>query len=681
MGVAHSIAAFWLLPVWWAGIGGVLLTLLFPRRSAPWLLTPVIGLALVGLASTWSFTFGIPLTAIAAASVIVSGIGWLLMTARGLSATGRMRVPWERWRDVVPGVAITGVTGWLLLLPVLVGGRQFTVFQGNQWDHFNYLTSASVFARLSRAEIAQAWVTPADLLADPLLAQARMAIATRPMVFLMYTTSALVMRLPFADGAAVWLASLALILVVTTAFLVRTLFGPRRAWLRWLAPALVVSGFWGQYLVDINAWSQLAAMSVVTGILALTIGLCLSTPTGTGGSDRPPVPVVGEGRGVSAALLIGILGACLFSLYPEILGLTGLLVLAALVPVVRIRSWSAVTRWWPLLLAAAVALALAVLDWQNTIGFLRGQLGFALATQETYWQYFDAYLLGRDQWYLGVLADLVTPSGVPLSPAEGVAVLGDRLSVPVFIGYALTTLASIGIGLLGLYFLTPPLWQGLPGVLGVTISIGAFLLAVAVLLIAARRGSLGTRILVSVSAAGMVPVVLLAVNGQLFAAGKALASISLLLSLALVTPLIDPQLARWPWLLAIAAAWLALQLAFALTRIPGAGADDGIHRAPPYPAIQQPALKAAVDWNSDRAIAAARRCEAVTVELTNPWLRHDTMVRLRDAGVRYRITDPVNTYYGVGADVGVMPPIEADCQVAAVVDERGRQQVVLMPIN
>lgn len=668
-----SLLAFVLVVLWFLGVGGVVCACL-RTPSVDWLLAPVIGAAVTGLLATWAFTYGAPLRIVASALSLTAAGGLVIGVLAALRSVRRQQggqslLPADR-QQWWAGISVTTLTGALLVLPSLVGGRQFTVFQGNQWDHFNYVTGALVFARQGRADIAQAWIEPDLVLSDPLLAQARMAIATRPTVFLMYAVSGLGLRIPFADGAAVWLAALGLLLLLALVLLVRTLFPQAGPWWAWGSAAAIVVGFWGQYILDINAWSQQAAMGIIVALVAIAVRI---------GRTAPPSQEAGRRR-AGLGILMGILAAGLFSLYPEVVGITGLLVLASLIPIGwRAKSLGWLRGLWPLGLATLIAAALVVLDWRSTVGFLIGQVGFAVSGQEVYWQFFDAYLLGRDQWYLTVLSDLVTPTGVPVTPGEGLGLLLDRLSPPEVLRYGAGTLVSGAVGVLGMSFLTPPQWQGPAGLLGLVVLSVVGAAAVTVLIQAARRGGLGSRILIAVIAAGLIPVIGLASLGQLFAAGKALAVLSPFISLGLLSPLLDRRLGRSGWLVGIAVMWLVLQVAFALTRIPGAASADGIHRPAPYPSIQRPELKSTINWRDDSALRAASGCVGVEVDIDDVWLRHYAIVRLSEAGVPYRTVQPVVADYGVGMDFGVMPPLPgATCELTAPPGPDGTRRLLLI---
>ena len=80
------------------------------------------------------------------------------------------------------------IIGCIVLLSAgFVGGNQFTVFQGNAWDTFGYVNSATVYSRMSYNDIMKSDTD--DFLINPLISYAKQNLHLRPSVHLLYAVT------------------------------------------------------------------------------------------------------------------------------------------------------------------------------------------------------------------------------------------------------------------------------------------------------------------------------------------------------------------------------------------------------------------------------------------------------------------------------------------------------------
>lgn len=228
-------------------------------------ISSVVGLSILTLLSTYLVLLGIPLAevskSIALGIIVLSIIALFLQkhpTFENLSLSA--------WLNThIPFL----VTVLLLLLPFSIGGYEFAILRGNGTDSFNYVDMADALSHFSLDWILQ---QPKEVLAaySPNLPLAQDLLQTR------WSTSALLAfgsnTFGISPVAFEFTFTLTLMLVLYDALVAAlsatsTLFG----WTKWL-PVIFVTGFWGQFILDIRAFSQMASMP----ILVLLVGWLLS---------------------------------------------------------------------------------------------------------------------------------------------------------------------------------------------------------------------------------------------------------------------------------------------------------------------------------------------------------------------------------------------------------------------
>ncbi|MEO9185100.1 MAG: hypothetical protein ABI467_16505, partial [Kofleriaceae bacterium] len=284
-------------------------------------LAPAFGIAVLAIVVPIAYRFGVAMKPMLVVAAIVAVISIALHVRRH-------GVPRDRRGRWLAGAWL--VAALVLLAPRWTGGDQFAVFQGNQWDTYGYLDSALSYATRPYHSIHAAG--PLELLRNPLFAIAQGQLDERPSVHELY---ALFSRI--APGQAYRLYYTFLVwfmaqLVLVGLFVARTVLPRARPW-AWLAIAVAFPlGFWGQYVVDINAWSQIASAP----LLFAMFGFVLLAP---GAWSRR------DGWRLAGGLAVACAGAVY--LYPEGFFIS----CAALVPV------GAVATAWPMLRTRRLELA------------------------------------------------------------------------------------------------------------------------------------------------------------------------------------------------------------------------------------------------------------------------------------------------------------------------------------
>jgi hypothetical protein len=569
-------------------------------------LAPVLGLAILAVIVPVAYRNGISLVWLYRAT-LVAAVALFALRARSI-ARAIAAIPPDERRSAILALAGYVAALFLLLAPRWSGGDQFAVFQGNQWDQFNYLQSAITYAKHPFETVVNA---DDELLRNnPLMAAAQTQLAHRPSVHMLYGMFSRLVhmqayRLPY-PFIVVCLSQFVLVAL----FVVRNLV-PGGKPIAWVAVALVWPlGFWGQYSFDINAWSQVASAPVLVLLLALLLYSGAATTT----RERTRL-----------ALVVGVVVAGCVYLYPE-----GLIIYLVAMPVVVARPVLHMIRARRFAFAPVIpffglaGLALAFLD-PSLVEHLIGQVTAQSETKVDWWTYFQAFFSGRDG--------------------------GDAGGID-FIA-----------GLFGMYFATPP--GDAPTTIAVLSRLAICVTVIgsiaAVIAVCSRRvrlhGELGSEsrgLLISWSAIAIVlllPAAYLAHDENYWPAGKVVSYAAPVFMTLLCVPSalsfghrgLRPL--RW-----IVVAFMVFQLSLAVVRIVAARDALGIHYAFPYPAAS--GLKETYGWDLAKLQPRIRKSMKVRLASMEAWPETYLMLFMEARGIRYAKTGTVNTYYYAGRDLG-----------------------------
>jgi hypothetical protein len=605
------------------GIGLPLAELLAARFAWRLLLAPTLGCAVLSVAVTVAYRWGV---SIAVFFYVTSALAAtvLAVRARPMIRAAALASLVER-RLTIAAAATVSVATLVMLAPRWVGGDQFSVFQGNHWDTYAYLDSAMVYAHEPYSAVVGA--TDQQIIRNPLYALAQTPLTDRPSVQQLYAVFSRV-----APDQAYRLYYPFLIFffsqfVLVALFVLRNAL-PSASPTVWLAAALVFPlGFWGQYVLDINAWSQVAA----TPVLFLIFGLLLDTAARTETATGPALRLAG----VLAAAVAGAV-----FIYPEgfLIYAAALFPIATAVPVYRmVRARRFAIR--PLLPLLGILGIAATVLYGPLLHHLLSQVTHTSDTRVSWWKFFQMFFFGRD-------------------------------------GYAGINSVDFAAGLFGLYFATPAAGASaaLAAVQRSAITATVLALFVGLAAVLAGRVKLSsdqpeTRVRLGVwgvaSVMLLMPAILLAMDRNYWPAGKVVSYASPVFMTLVCVPIayeFAPSMlrpVRW-----IIGAFMAFQVGTGIARISAADAPHGIHYAPPYPAIQDPALKRNLSWDLGRLESALTRETRVLLQPMNPWPANHLMVFLYSRRIPFALAGKVNTYFGSGRDLpGVPPPWEPDADI------------------
>jgi hypothetical protein len=599
---------------------------------------PVIGAALLSILVTVLFTWNVMPEVTTLASTALAGTLSLILIARRRLAPGG-RFSWRR--DITIWVASFLIVGLLLALPHIVGGQQFALYQANRYDSLNYLSAALGYATRSYSRL-RAFDPHAEPVAA--LAMAAEMLSQRPTVALLYASIYPIFSFDVFGNAYDFCLAAQLGLYSGFLYLLLHLFPKRETAAHILSAALVV-GFFGQYLLDINAWSALFAIPIM---IVMVTDFCIGLqPNETDAGSRP--------RSLFLFLRMPILAAGMTYMYPEIAPMAAMACAGALLATLFTRRAQAWTAHLALLrqniVFAILTLAMVGLYWTPTIGLLLQHAKLATSNIVDWHLFFQAYLLGgRDN----------------VVPATGYAHFADVL---------LVIPANFLAGFLGVYFIQPGLKLDIAHFLWSAGLIAAFSVLVYAIIAAARR-ELNRRgvsqkpgllaiVLSAIVFMSLVPLALL-LKGQYWAAGKGLSMLSPLLFVLIALPLLAGG--RKPLGAALVWTIVAGHLMFGLFRpIAIAMHSDRHNYAYPYPSVP----KDNVNWDVVSYRKALGNCRLVKIDVDNPFLDRVVENYLVESNINWYSPNRRSAYYGEGAELGLKNAPEGQSEDCTISSQRG----------
>ena len=396
-----ALPLIFLLVSWSVGLG---FYKFFPRpKDISITVTPVLGFAILVVFTSYSYQFGIQTDQIGLVIYVLSTffLIWQLNSIRVKSSILRLK---ESVTNVFSVFGILTIGYLLLVYPAVIGGTNFKIFQGNHWDSLSYMgitqsiTSHSFYDLTTNSGIT---------LIDPVTTLATSSMRARPNVEIILASILAPFDLSILDYSYSFAIFLTLILGCGM-WALFDYFKPKNSGKKVVLSVFLISaflvGFWGQYLIDINAWSSAAAIPLMIGIFVWKSAWLLKTDLQRG-------------------LVLGIFLVSSILIYPEsFLFFSPLIFLFAVFTIRRNGIRFTVNLQWYVLLYSLVFLLLLTSKYQPLM-FGISQLKFGSSDASAPWgPYFQAYL-GGDQG---------------LSYSSG-----------------LNFIRTIPSGLLGLYFLSP----------------------------------------------------------------------------------------------------------------------------------------------------------------------------------------------------------------------------------
>ena len=606
----------------WSLMGYPVAARLTTTDSATLALAPIFGLSIFLLTVTLLYRFGLPLNLTLWANAFPAAYGFVVFLRRSSLRRSHFYV----------FAAGLGLVATLILLPKWLGSPAFAVFQGNHWDHLNYLSYTSAFRHHPYSYFGT--LSEVEAIRSGYSAFAATQLHARPSVGLAFGSLVSMFGGETSRWSYAYLAVLQSLMFCSAFFILS--FGVRLTPVKSALAALALtSGFYMQYAFDINAWSQLAAMPIGLALLGVLV-LALTRSNQTAGLDSA---VTSASSDITFGCALALLSSALSYVYPEALSVYGPAYLAAAATSIYAgaRGSNAERNVTMIAVAGLGAVTLCIPVWSATFGHLIEQLKFATTTNVDWHHYFQCYLLGDT-------CRMDFPGSA---------------STVAYVGRGFEIFIRFSLGILGLYFLAPSSALAGPALLGLEI-VGS--LAVLAMLCASfvgvrsvvqtRENSKPASALLFAGAVSLAVAIILAVTGRYWAASKAVAIVAPLLFILLCIPLAKGASAP-AWSRITVWTFVLAHLGFGLVRTAAATAETGVHyKFPPYPSAQDATLKTNYSWDTRGRYAAAKACKLVQINVANPFLDRFAQIFLTDNAVPWFSARPINTYYGEGVTLG-----------------------------
>jgi hypothetical protein len=458
---------------------------------------------------------------------------------------------------------------FLVESPLKVGGYNLRVFQGNHWDQLSYVGISQSLSRYRLHDLASGYEMSLHV-KDPVSIIAMNSLKSRPNVELLYSTMISPLKLSVIDFAYSFQLVLLAVLLATIIGFVKhfidvELTVGRIFVIRMLSVAFIC-GFWGQYLLDLNAWSSLSVGPIIMFLFVVCDKWSNTSDVATG------------------LLLISTL-VSLTLLYPEaMIFIAPFLALYFSIRIQQLRKVN-LKQVFKSSIILSISVVILAISYYKPLEFGFQQLKFGNSNSSENWgAYFQAFFVGQD-------GRLGGPSGILM------------YSVPMAIS--------------GMYFLAPQSLGAmsfpntLQNIWVVVASISLVLFAITT----AFKKRKEAIFLAFLPAAIIVPLV--AKFSTVWVAGKAVNYLIALLFSLVVIMILEIEIKRgsikYVCMIVITTGWAMTQFAFAIDRIQSVQ-EFGIPHKPPYISIQDNSLKMNQDWSIKKA--QFKECSVVEVSRT-----------------------------------------------------------------
>ena len=615
-------------------INGLPWVLLLDRAGDCWrnvLAAPILGTAALSFVMTVLYRFGVPPQLSLLVTTALS-----LGAASAFASTALRHAPARSWsvlpllknayRRARPFLAFSALVLVTSLLPRYIGGLRFAIFQANPGDSINYLTESFGFANYPFAVLRS---LPQPLPPDPVLVFTGDMLFARPAVGLLYGALSTLLSSDVFQHSYEFRVLLQFNLFLAMSYLFLLLIPHRQAIAFGLSASFAI-GFYGQYVFDINAWSELLALPIQ---IILVSQFCEQLANRIS-SYRFKTAAASETRAaptylsITSAASISVLSIGLLYAYPEITPITALLMVGTITLsaayVWRTREWRLSIGILSISLSVLVVVILAAtLYWSGTIAFFLTQAQFAVIYKNNWHLYFDQYLIADrthigvctvDYWFCNFIYDPVT----------------------VF--------AYVTKGLLGLYFI-PLLLSKKEELLVFFWSLGLSVVTLIffrnILLafranriangeqVVCRAPTILSFVLAGSMFAATLPIYLFFI-GQYFAAGKGLSALFPFVFVVICTPILTN---RAPTVQLLSWSIVASHLLFGVARPIAVGLKPyGHFFGAPYVQLAGN-LRADYDWDIGKHAGQLGSCRLIRLEISQQQLERVVQIYLQEKGL------------------------------------------------
>jgi len=612
-------------------IGLVIGRELIKCREVSLAISGLLGYGIVSVLTQILFTWGFSITTL---TVVLSFLSVGSFVYLGIYCSHSLRV------DLKDGI-IYLIAASLLISPALIGGGQFVIFQGNSFDHFNYLQAAVSYQDYDHAYLRESKIE--QFLKDPFVEYGQNSLSGRPAVITLYAVATYLFRGSVVQLPYIYLCFFIAQGILAVTWVSRRVLNEDKYWIPIFVGAASGLGFWGQYLIDQNWWSQISA----TPLLILLV---------YGVFHRARMT---DSLGLRHDIFLGMLLTSSVYLYPE--------GVAFLIPGI-ISTWlmtlrSSPPRFSHLAFVGIMCLAIIAINYSSTVGYSISQaLSQIGKSSNQYLHGFHGYFIfGND----GISGDLLNKWFS--FPIREQMIFGNSNSV-------ISELVDIFAGISGLFFLTPGMnfepWAKalirllLLGFLsGLLLVIGSALVR--------QISNYEVRLYTTFFLVESVMIVALVLSGAFYGSLKGYSYMIPVCFPMLCFAVQGTKLAKNVLLL-----FLAFQIGFGFIRPYAATNVTGVHyKFPPYPSANFASNKAVHKWDIDRYRDELIGCSGLKITNTfdNGFYERFVQLLAKQHELPYFLEGPVQENYGVSNVIrGYMPEIEYDCVVSQI--ELGTQR-------
>ncbi|MDM8542679.1 hypothetical protein QUF90_16515 [Desulfococcaceae bacterium HSG9] len=360
------------------GIGPALILLSNEQRfSTAVAISPTLGFAFTTIVGVYLIKLDIPVVRWAFPWLLISvGISFVL----GLSATQFRKIRLNNEDKRLMLIFISGliITISILVLPMIVGGKSYTVLRGNNWDNISYVALAECLDQEPYS-----WCLSAD---DKALLDKHPA----------YNLAQTLMGNRWATAVSLgWAARIASIPIIhfdwgfTVLFFIIT-FGPAfllasdtrlPTYICMLVAIAISTGFWAVIILDTRAMSQISSIPLIMLIGWFITITVKSDPLSTKGNF----------------FLLSVILAALFFSYQEVVPMT-VLGAGIFIGVLYFRRSLSLSTMLGYLIAVLVGVSLTIPDIYHLSNFLFRQIDFAISQNHGWEKHVFGFIFDNNGW-------------------------------------------------------------------------------------------------------------------------------------------------------------------------------------------------------------------------------------------------------------------------------------------
>jgi hypothetical protein len=490
----------------------------------------------------------------------------------------------------------------LLTLPGIIGSTQFVLFRGNHYDAYNYLEMSSTYARFSHHDVVS--LDTPSLTSLHGFYTAAWYMHERPLVAIVY---AVIQH--FNPGNFTHLHYYYLIYSLFLAggllgLILSELTGQSKRWICYISGFSFVFGFWGQYILDLDAWSQVAWTPLELLFIFIWIKYSIRT-------NQHTMSNLIDWPFLSYFIALSV---CSFCMYFE-----GYLFFGLPLSIISIFYLSRTHLKRYIITSLIVIFSTFIvssffIDLIFAIKHVSGNSSPQVSSVG-WWHYYDSYFFGNSGAYFPNLITFLN---------EILSSLGLYFITPSQNTYSLITIIYIGLTSVALFFIIYLIYFKLRTL----------------------TQNLYYRSLCIINLIALSECSILVYNHQYWGAGKCLSYTAIFIYITLYGSLLSADKAKFfirtlSGLMCLLL--ISLQIYFSFHRIYCVSTQPtGIHYTTPYPSAQDAGLmKKVFNFNDLSFLTKIKPTDEVGLDIEDPWVEHYIQLVLIEHSIPYHLELPI----------------------------------------